>query len=188
MKNSTAFTLLLISIGIFYTWIMPQYGIVQTLQSQATQYQKILSNVSDLTQKRDQLLSQYRAISSTNTTRLAQVLPDNAATVDLARNFDDIASRYGISLKNVDVITDAQNTSNEALAPSSGNYGTVTVATGFVSTYANFRKFLNDAEHSLRLVDVRSITFSTNSANNLYAYNVSFDTYWLKTSTSTPSQ
>jgi len=188
MKNSTAFTLLLISAGIFYTWIMPQYGMVQTLRSEASQYQSILSNVSDLTLKRDQLLSQYRAVSSTNTARLAQVLPDNAATVDLARNFDDIASRYGISLKSVDVISDAQNTSNQVIAPSSGHYGTVIVTTSFVSTYANFRKFLNDIEHSLRLVDVRSVTFTTNSGNNLYAYTMSLNTYWLKTSSSTSSQ
>lgn len=188
MKNSTAFILLLISIGIFYTWIMPQYGAIQTLRGEVDQYQKILASVSDLTLKRDQLLSQYRAVSTLNTSRLAEVLPDNAATVDLARNFDDIASHYGISLKNVGVVSDAQNPSNQAIAPSSGHYGTVIVTTGFISTYANFRKFLNDVEHSLRLVDVQSVTFSTNAAGNLYDYTMTMKTYWLKDNSANSSQ
>lgn len=185
MKNSTAFTLLLISAATFYTWIMPQYGAVQTLRSEESQYTTILANVSDLTLKRNQLLAQYKAISPTDTTRLAEVLPDNAATVDLARDFDDIASRYGISLKSVDVVTDAQNTSNQVIAPNSGKYGTVTVATGFISTYANFRKFLNDIDHSLRLVDVRSASFTVTPTGNLYDFSLTMNTYWLKSASST---
>jgi len=185
MKNSTAFILLLISAATFYTWIMPQYGVVETMRSEANQYQTILANVSDLTLKRNQLLAQYKAVSPTDTARLSQVLPDNAATVDLARDFDDIASRYGISLKNVDVVTDAQSSSDQVIAPSSGQYGTVTVATSFISTYANFRKFLNDIEHSLRLVDTQSVDFTVTPTGNLYSFSLTMNTYWLKTSSST---
>ena len=185
MKNSTAFILLLISIGGFYTWIMPEYGVVQTLRGEEAQYQSILSNVSDLTLKRNTLLTQYHALSLTDTARLAQVLPDNAATVDLARNFNDIASRYGISLKNVAVVTDAQNAANQVIAPTGKAYGTVTVATSFIASYANFRKFLNDIEHSVRLVDVQSVVFTVAPTGNLYLYNMTMKTYWLQSASST---
>jgi hypothetical protein len=185
MKNSTAFILILISATTFYTWILPQYSAVQTLRGEQSQYTNILANVSALSQKRDQLLTQYRVMPQTDVDRLAKILPDNASTVELAQGLDAIASHYGIALKGVDVVTGAQSSSATVVAPSNQAYGSLIVSTSFITTYQNFRQFENDMEHSLRITDVQSLQFSVPQTGNLYDFQMTLQTYWLKNSSTT---
>jgi len=49
-----------------------------------------------------------------------------------------------------------------------------------LSSYAVFIKFLEDIEKSLRIVDVVSIGFDSKDENDIYDFNVSIRTYWLK--------
>ncbi|MDB5194687.1 MAG: hypothetical protein JWN50_701, partial [Parcubacteria group bacterium] len=48
MKNSTAVILVLISVGLVYTFIMPEYGKIQSLRAEAAAYNGVIANVSDL--------------------------------------------------------------------------------------------------------------------------------------------
>lgn len=179
MKNSTAFILLLLSVGLFYTFISPHYATVQALGSQADQYKSILANVSELSAKRDDLNVKYQNVPQDEVARLEKILPDNVDTVDLAMNLDSIASRYGISIKNVQ--TEATGGQSGAIVQSDGGqpYNAVTVSFTFVSTYANFRKFLNDIEKSLRIIDIHTLTFQAGESG-LYEFHIAVDTYWLK--------
>jgi Tfp pilus assembly protein PilO len=184
MKNSTAFTLLLISVGLFYTFTMPQWAKIGGLQAQADTYKSVLANVSELEAKRDQLLVQYKNIPPAQIAELEKILPDNVDTVTLALNLDSIASHYGISLKKVETTTQppgSQSGNAVVLASdtSSSPYQTVYVNFEFISTYDNFRKFIGDLEKSLRIVDIQSVSFKVGT-NNLYDYTVSVQTYWTK--------
>lgn len=180
MKNTTAFILILISIGLFYVFIMPQYNEGLALRDNQTKYQNILENVSALETKRDELLVKYQNIPKQRIDELFKVLPDNVDTVSLAINLDSIASHYGISIKSIQTIKDNQNNSSTIVvgAPTP-TYGSVTFTFSFITTYSNFRKFMSDIEKSLRITDVQSITFQSTS-NGLYEYQVSIKTYWLK--------
>ncbi len=182
MKTTTAFIFILISIGLFYTVINPHYEKVKVLQTQANQYSEVLDNVEELSQKRDELLLKYNALPKAEVERVNKALPNNIDTVKLALDFDSIASKYGISIKNIKTSErrdDAANNLGIIQVTPTNTYQTVVVNFTFVSNYENFRKFIKDIESSLRIIDIRSISFAT-SDSGLTEYTLSIDTYWLK--------
>ena len=179
MKNTTALILLLISIGLFYTVISPHYATVQTLSAQSSKYKDILASVSALTATRDDLSVKLANMPATEVAKLEKILPDNVDTVNLAMTFDSIASRYGISIKSVRTVEAKTDTGTSIVAASPVPYEKVTVSFSFVSTYDNFRKFMSDIEQSLRIIDVKSVSFQSTDSG-IYEYQVSVDTYWLK--------
>jgi Tfp pilus assembly protein PilO len=180
MKNSTSFMLLLIAVGLFYVVISPRYEKVQALRDQSAQYKNILANVEALSDTRDDLKAKYDNMPSDEVARLEKILPSDVDTVNLAMNFDAIASKYGISIKSVRTV-ESKADAGTSIVQSSGvrPYDRVTVSFSFVSTYANFRKFMSDIEKSLRVIDVKSVAFQT-TESGIYEFQVSVQTYWLK--------
>ncbi|MDO8565363.1 MAG: hypothetical protein Q7R67_01965 [bacterium] len=181
MKNTTAIVLLVLSVALFYTFTSPQYDKVKELSATASEYRTVLANISKITETRDALLDSYDAIPRATIERLSKVLPGNVDTVQLAVDLDAIAARYGISVKNVriDTVALANNASLPVLPEYSKPYDKTTVSFSFVSNYANFRKFLADLERSLRLMNVKEVSFQS-AESGLYEHEVSIETYWLK--------
>ncbi|MFZ2049287.1 MAG: type 4a pilus biogenesis protein PilO [Minisyncoccia bacterium] len=177
MKNSTAIIIILVACGLFYTFIAPEYSKVQALRANLIEYENIIQNVSSLAKQRDDLLIKYNAVPSADVSHLTKALPDYIDTVRLAMDFDNISAKYGISIKSFQVV-DNKNTSI-ADAVSNKSYNATTVSFSFVTSYPSFRKFMRDIEQSLRIIDVKNVSFSA-SDNGLNEYNVSIQTYWLK--------
>ncbi|MDQ3089864.1 MAG: hypothetical protein M3Q24_01785 [bacterium] len=180
MKTTTPVILILVSAGLFYTFISPHYEKVQALQGEANEYSEVLDNVEELTEKRDELLIKFNAIPKADVVRVEKALPDNIDSVRLALDFDTIAAKYGISIKNIN-LSERQGGGDQGIiqAGNVNQYETATVTFSFVATYPNFRKFIRDIESSLRIIDIRSIGFITGESG-FYEYTVSIDTYWLK--------
>ena len=180
MKNTTAIILLILSGALFYTFTSPQYDKVKALSVTAGDYRTVLANISEIANKRDELLASYEAIPRAEIERLNKALPDGVDTVQLALDLDTIAARYGISVKNVRINTAAANNASlPVLAGYQKSYEKTIVSFSFISNYSNFRLFLSDLEKSLRLMNVREVTFLA-SENGLYEHQVSIETYWLR--------
>jgi Tfp pilus assembly protein PilO len=180
MKNTTAFILLLLSVGLFYAVFMPRYEKVQGLMNQQGQYREVLNNVSELSEIRDDLEVKYQNTPAQEIARLEKILPANVDTVNLAMNFDSIAARYGISIKSIRTV-ESKAEIGTSIVQGNGNkpYDRVTVSFSFISTYDNFRKFMADIEKSLRVIDVKSVSFQA-TESGIYEFQVSVQTYWLK--------
>ncbi len=180
MKNNTAIILLLLSFGLFYTFTNAQYQDVKGLYALANQYQNVLQNASLIVGLRDRLLVTYETLPRADIDRVNKVLPDNIDTVRLALDLDGMASRYGVSIKNVQTTTGAGADANLIVLPEhAGVYERATVSFSFVSTYENFMRLLADLEKSLRVMDIKSIAFEAGESG-LYDYRISVETYWLK--------
>jgi len=192
MKSTTAIILILVSIGLYYTAIGPQYSSVSALRDRKDQYTTILNNVTELKERRDALLAKYKAIPPSEVDRLDKVLPDRVDTINIARDFDTIAARYGISIKslstaeqkadNVGTIAVADASTAPGVAGQNSNNPTLQkldITLSFIGTYPNFKKFLKDLESSIRIVDISNLTFNT-TENGLNQYDMTLTTYWLK--------
>jgi len=137
------------------------------------------------------------------------MLPDNVNNIRLILEIEQIAAPYGMTLSNVsydspDVVISGATTSKTPGAVSSTptqavvggsaslqqpkDYGTFNLSFSTSGTYDNFINFTKDLESNLRLVDISTVTFSsdassqnskTNSAE-AYTYNFKIKTYWLK--------
>lgn len=180
MKNTTAIALLILSVGLFYTLTSPYYEKVKVLRASAQDYQNVLNNISRIRETRDQLLVNYEKIPKAELERLGKVLPDYVDTVRMAQELDSIASRYGIALKNVRIDTSAVEAASLPVLPEYAKpYDKAALSFAFIADYANFRRFIEDLEKSLRVMDVKSLVFQ-NGSSNLTEYQASIDTYWLK--------
>ena len=179
MKHNTAIVLLLLSLGLFYTFTNSQYREAKELSALANEYQSVLKNISQIVELRDSLLATYATIPVVEIDRMNKVLPDNIDTVRLALDLDSMAARYGISIKNIQTILGTNRNANLIVLPEyESDYETATITFGFVSSYDNFMRFLADIEKNLRIMDIKSITFQT-SDSGFYDYQVSAETYWL---------
>lgn len=180
MKNSTAFILILTAAGLFYTVMAPQYSKSQDLRAQAAEYKNILQNVSSLTDKKNDLLVKYQAMPKAEIERIDKVLPDTVDTVRLAMDFDTIASKYGISIKSIQVVENRNDNTTKIIQNVADKpYNTVNVTFSFITNYDNFRKFMQDIEKSLRIIDTKTVAFDSGESG-LNEYKVSIQTYWLK--------
>jgi hypothetical protein len=180
MKNPTNLILIVLSLGLFYTFTSPQYQDMKALQTSANEYRDVIANVSHIAETRDALLVNYEQMPRAELGRLSKILPDNVDTVRLALDLDTIAARYGISIKDVRIETKTDPNAALAVLPDHAlPYEKVPVTFTFISNYPNFMKMLGDLEKSLRIMDVKSASFKV-SETGLYEHKLTVDTYWLK--------
>lgn len=180
MKNTTAIILVVLAIGLFFTFTNPQYQAVQGLSSELAEYRAVLKNAEAITEMKILLADRYDEVPEVEIERLSKVLPDTVDDIRLALDIDAIASRYGLSIKNVSVDGNNNDNSKVVIEPQTGlPYDKVEVSFSFISGYDNFKKFMSDIEDSLRITDIKSVSFKTSDAG-IYDHQVSVETYWLK--------
>lgn len=181
MKNGTALILIILGLGLLYVFTMPQYSEVKMRLATQQEYKELLDNISDIAETRDRLLVDYEKIPRTELDRLSKILPENVDTVRLAQEVDTIAARYGIAVESIQVEKDSpKNSAGIVLPEYAKSYERATVSFNFVSSYQNFRRFLEDLERSLRIMNVQSLSFSSGGEANIYEHKISIETYWLK--------
>lgn len=168
------------AIAGFFMYTNPQY---QSIKAQSAEYQAIVeanSKASQLRAERERLTGDRAKISEENVDKLSKTLPDGVENVGLIINIDDIASKYGMTIKNTRVNElSARGTSSGTVGPDSTKYGVISLTFGVTTTYDNFLAFLRDLESSQRLVDVTNVSFSSNKTD-VYDFTITIQTYWLK--------
>jgi Tfp pilus assembly protein PilO len=182
--------LIAITVAIFLTFTSPMYGEVGTLRTQAASYNEALSNSNSLEKERDKLTAKFNAIGGENLERLNKMLPDNVDNIRLILEIEKVATPYGMALRDVKYNTiDKTNTAvMQAGAPvhESGDYGVWDLEFATNGSYDNFINFIKDLEKNLRIVDIASIEFSSDSTTaaggiaDSYLYHFHVKTYWLK--------
>lgn len=180
MKNTTAIFLIVLAIGLFYTFTNPTYQGAQDKAAAVAEYRNVIGNIEEIVETRDKLLVNYNSLPREEIERLAKVLPANVDTVRLALDLDTIASQYGISIGDVAIDREAERNSTQVVLPNSNMpFQSTLVAVSFVSDYESFKSFLEDLEKSLRIMDVKSINFQA-ADSGLYEHNIVIETYWVE--------
>jgi Tfp pilus assembly protein PilO len=175
--------LLILAIGLFAAWTNPTYQATKVLQAQANAYDDALGKSNELRALRDQLLSKRNTFSADDIQKLQEILPDNVDNIRLIIDINNIAARHGLSLKNValgDVAKGAQTQNNLTVGAATNPVGSVTLGFTVTASYDGFLSFLQDLEHSLRVVDVQKLGFTVNDTKpDETDYNLTIRTYWL---------
>ncbi len=204
MSNLISILLLIASVGIFLGYVNPTYsGItgatvlkdksIAELKVQRDEYADALQKTREIEQVRTGLLEKYNHIPLEERERLEKLLPDHIDSVRLIIEVNNIASTYGMTLKNIGLTdSDLAQKSSTALTPAlsgalitDGTIGPqekhvkpVGLKFNVSGSYDNFRAFLKDLESNLRLVDVVAVTFSAGK-EGLPDYSVTVSTYRL---------
>ncbi len=170
------------AIGLFIMYTDPTYQADKALQTQVAAYDDALNKSQELKRVRDQLLSRRNTFEAEDIQKLEKILPDNVDNIRLLIDINSIAARHGLTLKNVQLgkVSDSAGSRNELAVGSSGDpVGSVELGFTTAATYDDFLTFLQDLEHSLRVVNVEKITFTTDTATvNDYVFSIR--TFWLR--------
>jgi len=186
MKLMLPLILIIAAVGLFVVFTNPTYQGIQALSTQNAAYDDALNKSQELKSVRDQLLAKYDTFSSSDLQKLSYVLPDNVDNIRLIIDINNIASRHNLTLTNVQVGDVAAGSTSGAASPqqalavggSSAPVGSVDVSFAVAADYNDFLAFLDDLEHSLRLVDVEKLSFTT-STGATTDYTLDIRTYWL---------
>ncbi len=176
LKFVTPIFLILVSGGLFFSYVDPTYQTVRDLRIENGLYDEALTKSKELREIRDALLSKYNTFTTENATKLEKLLPDNVDNIRLIMEIDNIASKYGAVIRKVDINS---GTDGESIGPNTDGYNSIGLNFLIEAGYDDFRKFLDDLSNSLRIVDVTDIEFESSSLNT-YRYRLTVKTYWLK--------
>lgn len=213
LKFFTPIILVSIAIGGFFMFTKPIYEEINVLKAEVADYSEALDNSKSLDAEKDELVKKYNAIDTDDLNKLEKLLPDGVDNIKLILEIEKLAAPYGMVLR--DIKYDVKS-SNKELSKETGtqnereliseedglssgdnkDYGTWDLSFSVQGSYFNFLNFVRSLEKNLRIVDIASIDFSSESiedkslnskqntntlnASNIYKYNFKIKTYWLK--------
>ncbi len=186
-KNLTSILLIIIAIGIYFTFTRGKLAELDGIKEVNAQYKKAIDDFGILVQKRNAVIEQYNQLSADDRDRLEKMLPDNVDNVRLIIDVNGVAARHGLSIREVVTSADKNENSQQTDEQLGGigvtndepKYDIVTLSFKVKSNYQDFINFLKDLESSLRIIDISKISLTTGEGN-VYDYEVDISTYWLK--------
>jgi Tfp pilus assembly protein PilO len=180
---------LMIAIGIFFGYVNPTWkGSIAEIKSAIESDKQALAAADDYIAKQNALASARNAIEPDNLARLSVFLPDSVDNVGLILDINALAARSGLSLSNIDVVTnesDRSDNSNRSIgigglqSSKLNPVGSVDLSLSAVGTYSSLQAFLIGLENSARLLDVNDLVVK-GSETGVYSYKMTVRLYWLR--------
>lgn len=155
-------------------------GLVPLLTERSA-LQKALDVSFDLQEKSKDLVVAYNNLNEEDIANVERMLPDHIDTVQLVIDVNNIASRYGMTIQDIEIET--EDTTRRTIASRQNDTAArpekaAIIAFSAVGDYDALQRFLADLAKSLRLVDVRALSFSAGD-DDFYRFNFELQTYWL---------
>ncbi len=175
--------LLIASTGLFFAFINPQYQASQQSNITISNLSQVAQQAGDLDAAEQKVRNNYNAITTDQTDQLEKLLPDSVDTIRLTTDISGIAAGHGITVKQISIAkntADSQDEGGAVISSDSKHYGSLLLSFSVSASYTDFLAFLKDLEHSLRIIDVNSISIGGVPDKGAYGYSITAQTYWLK--------
>jgi len=197
MRLILPISFVVIIIALFLAVINPLYKDVKQIKADVLAYNVALDNSADLQKTRDDLVDKYKNIKIEDKERLNHFLPSTINNIELILEVERIANLHGFPIKDIRFETKGLEKTNETekggkiVAESDPAdrlpYGIFPMEFIVEGKYNAFVDFLKDLELNLRLIDIKSISFSVSSPgagvdtnSDVYSYTLRAEIYWLK--------
>jgi len=197
--------LILIGSGIagFLLITQPIYDEATTLKIEADKYNEALANAKILQNERDRLTEKFNSFKAEDLARLEKIVPDSVDNIKLILEIQEVAQDRGILVKNVEFepeqfLEQDPSATKEDVQKKQANlrrpgaitnldYETFDLEFSIEGKYSSYVEFMKLLERSLRVVDVRAITFTPGTSEDKdkiyidnYKYTFRINTYRLK--------
>ena len=172
------------SIAIFFGYTKNAYDDLSTKQVLLDKYGAATAKAQEVVDIKNEKLNKRNNIPPQLKAKLEKMVPVNTVdNIQLILDIDGLAKKNNVSLAKVDLgVTETKSKANtQNLAPINVGAKKKDVVKSaemefeFVASYDDFIKFLVDLEHSLRIVDVISLSFksgeNTDSVNSFSTFN-----------------
>lgn len=180
MNRLLPLVLILSSVWMAYSFIKPKAAELPQLMILIGERMLTLEDAEKIISLRTSLLAQYQAVSPENLARLDTLFPATFDSVRMAFDITNLATSHGLEVTAIDV------TKPEVLKEVINADGSISPPPVFVSapldlsvigSYENLFAFLTDVERGLRILDMTSISLTSEGKNNEYRVVISFDAY-----------
>lgn len=192
-KILTPTILIILGIGGFIFFVGPSFSEIKELRNEVSAYNEALDNSKSLENERDKLTKKYSSFSLDDLDRLEKLLPNNVDNIRLILEIEKLAAPYGMVLKNVKYNIEEEETNSSGYVQggdikkisSNKDYGVWNLEFSTEGKYDDFLSFVSDLESNLRIVDIGSIQFSSDSnskvgsSSDVYEYGFKIKTYWM---------
>lgn len=192
-KTLTPLFALLISVGLFLTYVRPTLGDIKDVQEQEKQYADAITNAQELQKELGEKLAQTDAFTPVEIDRLDAMLPDSVDEVSTLLDLDALARTHRLSFSDITVkkaevgsseemVTASDSSSGEmedqssTLGASASAFTPLDISFTLSGTYEDFRGFLASLEKSLVFYDVTSLEFSAGEGD-AFSYSMTIRTY-----------
>lgn len=196
MKFILPIIFILIAILTFIFGVNPYYKEVSLIRSDIDVYNTALSNSTNLQKTQDSLLLAYNEITKVDKDRLNEFLPSSVNNIQLILEVERIANLHNMPIKDLKFEnikkevdpTDSKTIVSEASTDNTP-YGVFPLQFSTEGNYDSFIAFLKDLEYNLRLINIKSVSFTVPVDNgkitpgvdpNVYEYVLKVEAYWLK--------
>ena len=173
--------------------INPYYQDVSSLNTEIAVYNTGLDNSTNLLKTEDALIKSYNEITDSNKERLDNFLPNSVNNIQFILELERMGNVHNMPVKDIRFEPIKTNITGNTIVSSVSSdnkpYGVFPFEFTTEGKYDQFILFLKDLETNLRLVDVKSISFTVPDYNgkivsgtdpSVYKYSVKVETYWLK--------
>jgi Tfp pilus assembly protein PilO len=159
--------LIVLSVGIIFTYITPTLDEVKKTQDTIGVYQTEREKVSDVNAKLDQVAAKLNSINTEDQKKLLTYMPDSVDTVIVPRDIKAIADKNGLTLGQIKYVgpeepltasTFIDPTMLATAGPTSYDPEAHTFALEFEASYEQIKQFLGDLEKNAYPLEVHDLT------------------------------
>ena len=190
----TTAILLIVSVVIFFVFTDPLItnpitvnssgqieGGVLNLQKEKKTFKTALADARSLKNRINDLDSKLATISGTQISRLDDFLPDTMEEIQLIVDISRIASLSGMTIRDINIVTEGGKRSSKTdVDLANPELQSLSLSFSTTGSYSQFKIFTENIAKSLRIMDIKSVSFSTDPASSVITYNVELTTYWIK--------
>lgn len=183
MKSLTPILVVLISVFMYFFYIVPMADNVKLLAQKNSEYKSIIQQAKDLTIKRDDLLQKYNDLTQEDVDKLNKSIPTKFDSVVFVNDMTALASQNQVLIDSFNISDNRSDAREENTGEEQPLYRTTTVSFKITGQYTDVLSFLNNLERSLRIIDVIGIEVSiidSVKANSPVDVLLKINTYSLK--------
>ena len=199
MKGLVTIILLIALVAIVMFLDLPAYNRVGFLGEEIEKYEQFLEEKEELLIKVSQLKQIYESREE-EINKVYYVLPSLADIPNLIVQFEALASENGLILENLGFGKTEAAKKTGGVSWSTGaegedtidrvqeGYQSLRMSLVLIGSYQSFKSFLKAIEHNIRLMDIRSISFSSAAEQEgeeegtvgipTYTFSVDLDVYY----------
>jgi len=169
---------LLTTIWFFYQKVKNEKKSIEVLRIKVENAQESLAKIEDLQKKYGQL---SEAVNQIN-----QTLPDESNIPEVLVQLEKLAcqnslSLFGVNIQDKPLVRTKKKTLSEkqdfsSFYPKGVRY--ISFNINLIGSYENFKKFLNDLEGNLRIMNVKKINYNIDMVNGNLKINLEIETYY----------
>ena len=182
----TTAILLIVSVVIFFVFTDPLItnpitvnssgqieGGVLNLQKEKKTFKTALADARSLKNRINDLDSKLATISGTQISRLDDFLPDTMEEIQLIVDISRIASLSGMTIRDINIVTEGGKRSSKTdVDLANPELQSLSLSFSTTGSYSQFKIFTENIAKSLRIMDIKSVSFSTDPASSVITYNV----------------